>query len=124
MHHTLAQALHLPGPTPGTHTDVPYPNEMSGFASKFGGKHIGDIVYMTLPYIFAAAGIGVLLMFISAGFTFLTAAGDAKKMESGKQRLTNALLGFFLIFAAYWIVQIAGTILGFTPIQETFPGTP
>ena len=39
-----------------------------------------------------------------------------QKLESGKGRLTNAIIGFFLIFAAYWIVQLAGYIFGWSSI--------
>ncbi|MEK7577538.1 MAG: hypothetical protein AAB492_02880 [Patescibacteria group bacterium] len=82
----------------------------------FGDAKIGTIVQAALPYVFAFAGLGVLLMVVAAGFTMLTSAGDAKKLESGKGRLTNAIIGFFLIFAAYWIVQLAGYIFGWSSI--------
>jgi len=71
-------------------------------------------------YVFAFAGIGLLLMLISSGFTFLTSGGDAKKLEQGKGRLTYALVGFLVIFAAYWLVQILGKIFGIEEINKTF----
>lgn len=87
----------------------------AGFA--FAGGKVGDIVQAALPYVFAFAGFGVLLMIVAAGFTMLTSAGDAKKLEAGKGRLTNALIGFFLIFASYWIVELLQLIFGWkTPI--------
>lgn len=113
MERLLAQELQLPGIT-GTPIQGPLTQE-------FGGKfYLGDVVAKVMPYVFAAAGMGLLLMLISAGFTFLTSAGDAKKLESGKQRLTSALMGFIIIFAAYWIVQILGKIFGIEEINKTF----
>ena len=88
----------------------------SGF--KFGS--IGNILSASIPYIFGIAGMGLLLMILSAGFTILTSAGDAKALEGGKQRLTNAIIGFLIIFVAFWMVQIAGKILGFTEISTVF----
>jgi len=82
---------------------------------------IGGIVSRAVPFIFAFAGIGLLLMLLAAGFNFLTSAGDPKKLEAGKQRLTNALVGFLVIFTAYWAVQLAGLIFGVQEIQTTFP---
>ncbi|MBI3342893.1 hypothetical protein HY032_01935 [Candidatus Gottesmanbacteria bacterium] len=73
-----------------------------------------------IAFIFAFAGIGLLLMLILAGFNFLTSAGDPKKLEMGKQRLTYAIVGFLVIFTAYWAVQLAGIIFGIQEIQSTF----
>lgn len=82
---------------------------------------IGDIFNTTtFGIIFGFAGLGLLLMIISAGFTLLTSAGDAKQMEAGKQRLTYAIVGFLVIFVAYWGVQLAGKILGVEEITSVF----
>ncbi len=82
---------------------------------------IGDIFGKdTMTIIFGFAGFGLLLMIISAGFTLLTSAGDAKQLESGKQRLTYAIVGFLVIFVAYWVVQLAGKIFGVAEIQSVF----
>ncbi len=87
---------------------------------QFESSSIGEIVGQSLPYVFAFAGIGLLLMIITSGFTIMMAAGDTKKMEMGRSRLTNAIIGFILVFAAFWIVQILGTILGWDSIFDTF----
>ncbi|MFC1647285.1 hypothetical protein ACFL1A_03295 [Patescibacteria group bacterium] len=91
-----------------------------GFA--FRGAPLGTVVTEAIKYIIAAAGVGLLLMILSAGFSMLTAAGDSKKMESGKQRLTYAVIGFVIIISAAWITQIAGTIFGIQSIIEIFGG--
>ncbi len=78
----------------------------------FANATIGTIIGQSLSYIFGFAGIGLLLMIIASGFTLMTSAGDPKKMEKGKATLTNAIIGFLIIFAAFWIVQIAGIIFG------------
>lgn len=111
MESVFAQEVTLPW-TEGTTT-------VKGFDLPF--QDLGDFVSQpVIKYVFAAAGIGLLLMLLSAGFTFLTSAGDAKKLESGKQRLTYAIVGFIIIFAAYWIVQMLGKIFGIGGIQESF----
>jgi len=77
-----------------------------------GNPTIGSLLSTALPIIIGLAGLGLLLMLISAGYTFMTSAGDAKKMEQGKQRLTFAIVGFIIVFGAYWIVQIVGIMFG------------
>jgi hypothetical protein len=109
-------AIQLPGGPSSMPTPVAYPSQFTGFAF----QNIGGILSDAIPLIFAFAGLGLLLMLIFAGYTFLTSAGDAKKMEQGKSRLTNALVGFILVFAAYWIVQLTGTIFGLQSITTIF----
>lgn len=115
MHKIFAQAssLTIPGGA-----SIPNP---TGFKfNKISEIIIGADNSGAIPFIFAFAGIGLLLMLLSAGFNFLTSAGDPKKLESGKQRLTNAIIGFLIIFVAYWAVQMAGVIFGIQEIQSVF----
>lgn len=106
MNEIFAQSLTIPG------------GSVSGPVTSF--TKVGDIVSEAIPYVFLFAGIALLLMLISAGFTLLTSAGDAKKLDSGKQKLTYALVGFLLIFVAFWIVQLAGIIFGIEEINTIF----
>lgn len=73
---------------------------------------IGEIINALVPYIFALAGLALLLILIWGGFEFMTSAGDPKKMEAAKGKLTNAVIGFIIIFIAFWLVQILEVIFG------------
>lgn len=104
MNKLLAQNVNIGGFT----VEGPVQN---GGAISFSDS-IGTIIGAALTYVFAFAGVGLLLMIISSGFTLMLSAGDPKKMEKGKQSLTNSILGFILIFAAFWLVQILGIVFG------------
>jgi hypothetical protein len=86
----------------------------------FVGGNIGDIVSELLKYLFPLAGLLVLLYLLLGGFQLMTSAGDPKKMQEAKGKLTNALVGFIIIFMAYWLVQIVGKILGIEAITNIF----
>lgn len=73
---------------------------------------IGAIISSIVPVIFAIAGIILFVMFIMAGFTLLTAGGSADKIKQGSAMMTSALIGFVIIFLAYWIMQIIQIIFG------------
>ncbi len=92
----------------------------NGGAFNLGSAKIGEIVGASLDYVFAFAGVGLLLMIIASGFAMMTSAGDPKKLEQGKHRLTNAIIGFLLVFAAFWIVQLVGTMFGWESIGTIF----
>ena len=116
MNRVLAQALTLPFGPDDTPVDIAYPDTYSGFAF----QNIGQIISNAIPIILALAGVGLLLMILSAGFTLLTSGGDTKKLETGKQRLTYAVIGFIIVFAAWWLVQIAARVFGLTEFQSIF----
>lgn len=86
----------------------------------FAGGNFGEIISALLPYLFAGAGLLLLLYLIFGGIQFMTSGGDPKAMESAKGKITGALVGFIIIFASYWIVQIVGIILGIEAIQTIF----
>ena len=81
---------------------------------------IGEIMTSAIGFIFLFAGVGLLLMLISGGFSFLTSAGDPKKMEKGKATVTNALLGFILVFTSFWAIQAMGYIFGVDTLTTLF----
>lgn len=85
------------------------------YKSKFGGANRGIAAFFNLGIIniiFFAAGAAFLFLFITAGITMMTSAGNPKAIEGAKAKLTQALIGFVIIFCAYWIVQIVGLMLG------------
>lgn len=61
--------------------------------------------------VFPIAGIILFLYLIWGGFDYLTSMGDPKKAEAGKNKITSAIIGFVIIFAAFWIVQILDYVL-------------
>jgi len=118
MTQLLAQSLQIPWGT-GDTTTITGPLEKANFG---GQITLGSIMSKAIVnYVFIFAGIGLLLMLLGSGFSFLTSAGDPKKMEKAKGQLTNALVGFLIIFVAFWLVQAVGIIFGITTIGTIFP---
>ena len=60
-----------------------------------------------------AAGLVLLLMIIYAGFTKLTAAGDAEKEKKSMQILKASIIGFAIIALSGVIVGTIGGFFGF-----------
>lgn len=73
---------------------------------------IGNTINTLMPLIFVIAGMGLLVMLMSGGFQVMTAVQDPNRAEEGKQRIVAALIGFFILFASYWIVQALEIIFG------------
>lgn len=104
----LAQTLTLPGG--------------SSFSGPAGFKFntLGEIISDTYTLILTISGLAILIMLIMGGFGFLTSAGDAKQMEKARNQITYAIVGFIVLFAAFWVVQIAGIIFGVDEIKSVF----
>ncbi|MBI3443117.1 hypothetical protein HY008_00395 [Candidatus Woesebacteria bacterium] len=96
-----------------------------GLQDAIGGRFretatIGSIINILIPYIFVFAGLLLLLYLLYGGYQYLFSAGDPRRAQVAKDNITGALIGFAIVFAAYWIVRIAATVLGLTDIQSTF----
>lgn len=89
------------------------PDYKSLDVTRFNGKTVSDFFNMGLVnIIFFAAGVAFIIYFISAGLSMMTSRGDPKALAAAKARVTTALIGFIIVFAAYWIVQVVGLLLG------------
>ena len=67
---------------------------------------LASVVNNAVPLLFSIAGIFLLAYILWGGFDYLTSMGDPKKAEAGKNKITSAILGFLIIFVAFWLVQI------------------
>lgn len=68
------------------------------------------LVNLIVANLFLIAGIIIFIMIIVAGFMFIK--GGKKGTEESKNILTSAIIGFLVMFAAYWIVQIIKVVTG------------
>jgi hypothetical protein len=89
-------------------------------APAFAGGTLGNIVNSAILYLFPIAGFLLLIYLIYGGYQYLLSGGDPKSIDAGKKNITYAVIGFIIIFLAYWIVQIVGRILGIGAIGDIF----
>jgi hypothetical protein len=69
------------------------------------GRSLTSIVRVILYLLSAIAGVASVIMIILAGFKFITAAGDAGKVASGRSTLIYAVIGAVVVAMAQFIVQ-------------------
>jgi hypothetical protein len=87
----------------------------TSFNSPFGQeKGIGDLVSAIISNALVIAGVILVFFFVIGGISMMAGAGqdNPEKAAKGKQAATSALLGFIIIFAAYWIIRIIESITG------------
>lgn len=88
------------------------------FKSPF--ENLGDLISVLIPNVLVLAGVILLFLLIFGGFSFIINAGkgDSQGAGKGKQMVTWTIIGFILIFAAYWIIQIIEYITGIPILGE------
>lgn len=75
---------------------------------------VGTLASIIISNALVIAGIIVLFFFVAGGIGMISGAGkdNPEKTEKSKKAITGAVIGFLVIFAAYWIVLIIGKITG------------
>lgn len=77
-----------------------------------GQTLISQLFSRGLPILIVLSGIILLIMIVMGGFTMLTNPTNPQAQEAGKNQITFAVIGFFLMFMAYWIIQILELMFG------------
>ncbi len=80
---------------------------------------IGSLVTTVIQIAFALAGIIFIVLLIAGGIGMIAGAGqdNPEQAAKGKQAVTSALIGFIVVFATYWIVQLIEELTGIIILQ-------
>jgi hypothetical protein len=72
----------------------------------------GSLVSAMISNAIIIAGVILLFLLLFGGFSFIIGAGQGnpQKAAQGKSALTAALIGFIIIFFAYWIIRVVEVI--------------
>lgn len=84
-------------------------------AGKLGDpRYVGYYTSAIITGAISIAGIILLFLLIGGGIAMISGAGksDPKTVEQGKKAATSALIGFIVVFSAYWIVKLIELITG------------
>lgn len=75
---------------------------------------LGDIISNILPNIYILAGVILFFLLVGGGLMFIISAGreNPEGAAQGGKAITAALIGFLIIFASYWIIQIIEYVTG------------
>lgn len=82
-----------------------------GTDSNFG-LTISKIIVLVWQTLITAGGILALIWMFYGGITWLTAGGDKQKLENGRDRITNAIIGLTILFASVAFVNFIGPAVG------------
>lgn len=83
------------------------------FTAATAGTGTESLISTAIGFLTVTSGLAFILYFIIAGFSWITAGGDAEKLKKAQSNITNALIGIVIVAIAYTVTAIIGAILGF-----------
>lgn len=85
-----------------------------GIANQPAFSSIGSFISTVLPNVYVIAGLILLFLLIGGGLAFIIGAGqnNPERTAGGQKAISAALIGFLIIFASYWIIQLISFITG------------
>ena len=84
----------------------------SGFLQQT--EDVGTLTSNLIRVAMGVAGIIFIVLLIGGGIGMIAGAGNdnPEQAAKGKQAVTSAMVGFIVVFAAYWIVQLIEQFTG------------
>ncbi len=73
---------------------------------------LGKLVSRLIMFAIIVAGLIFFVQIISAGFSFLTSAGDSAKIQSATKNLLTAVIGLLVVISAFFLAQIIQFVFG------------
>ncbi len=74
---------------------------------------LGKLITVSIQFLIIVAALFVLWLLLQGAFLWITSAGEEEKLAAARLQMTNAVIGFIMIFAALGIFGIVtGDILG------------
>lgn len=73
---------------------------------------IYGLVNAILPNVYIIAGLILFLYALVGGFLLITASSSPDQAKNGQKIISNAIIGFIILFASYWLIEIISIITG------------
>lgn len=86
----------------------------------------GGAIFLFISNLFKLAGVvaGILLVFqlIVAGYDYITANGDSKKVDQAWQKIWQSILGIIVIASAFTIAGVVERLTGLNILNPALYG--
>ncbi len=97
-----------------------------GELGPFAGKALNNPLDTITSYVSSIVGmltifasIWFLFMLLFAGYEWISAGGDAKKIASARDRITHAFVGLVIVVGSWSLLAVAGQFFGYDTLLGT-----
>ena len=86
-------------------------SQSAGFEADDTGTQLGKVVALVIKGFLSLLGIIFIILIILSGFNWMTSEGDEQKITKAKETIRTAIIGLFIIIAAYSITYFVFNVL-------------
>jgi uncharacterized membrane protein len=70
------------------------------------------VFWVIIKNIYVLTGVVLFIMIVVGGIGMIANAGNAEKQKQSSQTISSAVIGYLIMFVAYWIVKIVEVVTG------------
>lgn len=104
MHRLLAQIHNPVLPSGLGGGNSPNPNS--------GGTALGQLISNLVGALFIAGFLLAFMQLLLGGISWITAGGDKQKLETARDKITNAIMGLVIVGAVYALTTLVARFFG------------
>ncbi|HLD41930.1 MAG TPA: hypothetical protein VJB06_02755, partial [archaeon] len=82
---------------------------------------LGKLLSATVSAVLIISALAAFIYLIWGGIQWITSGGDKSATEAARNRIQAAILGLFIVFAAWAIMLVLGKFFGFDITNLSFP---
>lgn len=82
---------------------------------------IPRLITVGISIVLIVAALLFFFMLIMGGIRWIMSGGEKGNVENARKQITNALIGLAIIFVAWAIVRLMGSIFGVDLLEMTIP---
>lgn len=89
--------------------------KITGKSTSFSGLEnltVNGMVSGAISLVLIVVALIFFFILVIGGLKWITSGGDEKKVAAARAQITNALIGLVIVFAAWAIMKLIGSIFG------------
>lgn len=102
---------------------VTLPKSLTGYGD-LPGEAIGKLIQFALRGLIVVAGLYALFNFVLAGYSFMSAGDDSKKVASAWAQIYQTIIGLAVAAGSFVLAAIFGQLLFDNPLFLLQPSIP
>lgn len=75
-------------------------------------SRLTSIISTALGILTISAGIWFIFQIMAGSFQWLSSGGEKQGVENARKRITNAIIGLFIVVASYALISLVGLVFG------------
>jgi len=93
-----------------------------GSFANLGNLTVNNMVSGAITMVLIVVSLIFFFILVLGGLKWITSGGDEKKVAAARSQITNALIGLVIVFAAWAIMKLIGSVFGIDLLGTlTFP---